>query len=751
MATIQGVYLALFGRPADPTGLAYFNGVTNNGANLSAIGNLATQAEYTARFTGLNNLQIINSIYQSLFGRDADVTGLNFFANQLATGRQTINTIAINILDGATGTDKTIVDNKIAAANLYTAALDTGSEIVAYSGTAAADAGRSFIQGVTTTVPTQAAVDTAVATMVATAGTGANSTFSLTTGQDYADNSSSFKNGGVITSDFKFSAGNQTVTAAAGTLGNNDALIDASTTDNDTLNATLISGAASTTTIQNIENLAFTVNTAGSGLDFANVTGAKTVSVSGGANSTFTGVSSTATPEFTLLNYGKAANVQLATLAGTTTTNNAESLKVTLSGTTKDTSLTVASAVAGTLETLNLVSGGSAANISTLVQGTNTTFGTINVTGTQALTLKMAGDQLNNVKIAATNTGATALDVDIDGGDLVNLGNVTGVTALTVRDSNAPGTGGDGFSLFNVATGSTITLATDANAGVITVKGAAANTADTVNFVLKTDATAATDINLTSVTLNDVETINFQTDGAPTTGANKTNSIGTLNADSLTNVKITGASEFTTALGSIAKNITVDASAATSAITIDGSAVTGAATGTKTLAITGGAGADVFTASTQASVNTTLAGGAGNDKFIVGAIGTDTVARVSITDLAKGDIVQFGGTVAGTVTNKLGVSAAIQAQIEGAATVKAAAELAATSTGTGIGDAATTANTAYIFTYKGDTYAFLNQDDGAEAAGGAANSYVDATDAIIKIVGVSSTTAAADMPTFTFA
>ncbi len=43
MATIQGVYVALFGRPADPTGLAYFNSVTNNGANLNAIGNLATQ------------------------------------------------------------------------------------------------------------------------------------------------------------------------------------------------------------------------------------------------------------------------------------------------------------------------------------------------------------------------------------------------------------------------------------------------------------------------------------------------------------------------------------------------------------------------------------------------------------------------------------------------------------------------------------------------------------------------------------
>ena len=52
MATIQGVYLALFGRPADPLGLAFFNTATNNGANLAGIGPLQSSAEYQARFTG---------------------------------------------------------------------------------------------------------------------------------------------------------------------------------------------------------------------------------------------------------------------------------------------------------------------------------------------------------------------------------------------------------------------------------------------------------------------------------------------------------------------------------------------------------------------------------------------------------------------------------------------------------------------------------------------------------------------------
>jgi hypothetical protein len=180
MATIQGVYVALFGRPADPNGLSFFKGVTNDGADLTAIGDLSASAEYKARFEGMNNVQIVNAIYQSLFGHDADAAGLAFFVNALSTGAQSINTIAINILDGAQGTDKTIVDTKIAAADAYTAALDTGAEIVAYSGTAAAAQGIAFLKGVTTTAPTAAAVDAAVKTMVDASGEGGTGTAGVT-------------------------------------------------------------------------------------------------------------------------------------------------------------------------------------------------------------------------------------------------------------------------------------------------------------------------------------------------------------------------------------------------------------------------------------------------------------------------------------------------------------------------------------------------------------------------------------------
>ncbi len=37
MASVQGVYLALFGRPADPAGLAYWTAQSKNGTDLSKI------------------------------------------------------------------------------------------------------------------------------------------------------------------------------------------------------------------------------------------------------------------------------------------------------------------------------------------------------------------------------------------------------------------------------------------------------------------------------------------------------------------------------------------------------------------------------------------------------------------------------------------------------------------------------------------------------------------------------------------
>jgi Ca2+-binding RTX toxin-like protein len=187
MATIQGIYIALFGRPADPLGLEYFNEETGSGADLTAIGDLASTAEYQDRFAGMSNDAIVTAIYQSLFGRNPELAGLQFFVNELNSGRQNINTIAINILDGAQGADLQMVNNKIAAADAFTAAIDEPDEIAAYRGDDAADAGRAFLSPITAdaaTVPSDAEVDAAIAALVAGPGPQIGETYTLTTSAD---------------------------------------------------------------------------------------------------------------------------------------------------------------------------------------------------------------------------------------------------------------------------------------------------------------------------------------------------------------------------------------------------------------------------------------------------------------------------------------------------------------------------------------------------------------------------------------
>lgn len=154
--------------------MAYWNGVTNNGSDLSKlIGQLTASQEYLDRFKGKTNAEIVTTIYQSLFGRAPDAAGLDFFTKGLANGTLKLETLAINILDGAQGSDKSIIDNKTAAADLFTKSLDTQAEIDAYKGNGAADLGRAFLTKVTddkTTIPSQTDVDKAVAGVVTPSG-----------------------------------------------------------------------------------------------------------------------------------------------------------------------------------------------------------------------------------------------------------------------------------------------------------------------------------------------------------------------------------------------------------------------------------------------------------------------------------------------------------------------------------------------------------------------------------------------------
>jgi hypothetical protein len=156
MAIIQGLYLALFGRPADPINLAYFNFAIRHGSDVSALAVLSEQQECRMRFAGMPAREIVETMHGSLFARAMDAASLAMRAEDLSSGRRRAEQIAIDLLADATGRDAETLGAKLAAANLFSSRLERGDELAAYSGARAAIIGRGYIDQVTAQRPATA-------------------------------------------------------------------------------------------------------------------------------------------------------------------------------------------------------------------------------------------------------------------------------------------------------------------------------------------------------------------------------------------------------------------------------------------------------------------------------------------------------------------------------------------------------------------------------------------------------------------
>ena len=484
MATIQGVYVALFGRPADPTGLNYFNGVTGNGADLTAIGDLASTQEYKDRFANKSSTEIITSIYQSLFNRNPEQAGLDFFVKALADGTFNINNIAIAILDGATGSDKTLVDKKIAAADLYTAALDTPDEIASYQGNAAAAQGITYLEAVTaaSATPTAAAADTAVAAL-AGGVTGGVFTLTTTVGESVIGN-----------------VGNDTFSATVDVLGlggtpaatlNNGDNVDGKD-GVDTINILSTSGAATvpTTAIKNVEivNLvsdvpgdSFAAGTATVG-NFDGVQqlwqkgGAASQAVLGLTDAVTAGFDTTAVNDIQMATGATTANVMLSNVATGGTIEVDETVAGTL--TTVNVNGSVAGAGALTID-VDAANAGVSASAETTVNVGLSTSGTIVITSASATTNDFSASTGN-----ITSVGSAAVKT-VKGGS----GNDAFTTAAATVTSVDGGAGNDTIDV----TASTGAVTVKGGAGVDTMTGAGGAVVTTFEFDAgDTGLTAAT-------------------------------------------------------------------------------------------------------------------------------------------------------------------------------------------------------------------------------------------------------------------
>jgi S-layer protein len=126
---VQQFYVGFYGRPADAAGLAYWSERVDffNGDFTSVLNAFATSAEadeyvYTDPDTGdkYTNTELVENVYQDLFGRAADAAGLEWYVGKLDSGEYTVQDVVKRVIDGAQGDDSTVLANKVKVAEYFT-------------------------------------------------------------------------------------------------------------------------------------------------------------------------------------------------------------------------------------------------------------------------------------------------------------------------------------------------------------------------------------------------------------------------------------------------------------------------------------------------------------------------------------------------------------------------------------------------------------------------------------------------------
>ncbi|WP_227367880.1 DUF4214 domain-containing protein [Halomonas sp. M20] len=118
---VQRSYVSYYGRPADAAGLQYWANRADEQGQGAIINAFGTSKEFTGQYGNMGNPALVNSLYQQLFSRNADPEGQAYYADQLARGEKTLAEIAVTIANAAQGSDRTVIDNKVAVAQSYTA------------------------------------------------------------------------------------------------------------------------------------------------------------------------------------------------------------------------------------------------------------------------------------------------------------------------------------------------------------------------------------------------------------------------------------------------------------------------------------------------------------------------------------------------------------------------------------------------------------------------------------------------------
>ena len=173
-ADIQKLYVAYFNRPADVSGLAFWENAMATAKDPAAVlkmisAGFAASPEYKATFAGMGEMQIVATVYSNLFSRTADMDGLLFWTQRLMAHDVTIDNVVEKMALAAQGSDITTLTNKITAATEFTKALNTPEKAIGYAGDSALAAAKTWLTSVTDDATLSAAINAdALATTIGT-------------------------------------------------------------------------------------------------------------------------------------------------------------------------------------------------------------------------------------------------------------------------------------------------------------------------------------------------------------------------------------------------------------------------------------------------------------------------------------------------------------------------------------------------------------------------------------------------------
>jgi hypothetical protein len=680
---LQTLYVAYFNRPADPLGLQAW---LNTGASIATVAaGFSGSDEYKATYAGKSPLDLVNSIYNNLFGRDAEAAGLTYWAGKLIAGTESFASIVLTIANSAQNDDLVAINNKVAAATAFTTSLDTAADIRGYDGAVANAVVKTWLATITTdasfTAGTTAAALQTVADSAAQAHEGTLNTPQTFTLTASVDAGTAFTGG----------KGNDTFNGNVTTLSALDQLDGGA--GNDTLNLFSVDkdGAAGSlnlalpTSVKNIENLLVTSTTSALAGNAANVKGwtgltSAVFNVKGGVQ-TITAADTTAvtvknSAGGATVNGGSVVTVASgASAAAGTGSNNALAVTAAAAATadtaaaTKDTDYTAANAAAVAADATPANGGGSTTDLAAIKAAFAGAAGVsaadiaaINATTTDAgaltaiLALKTAAIAAHTATTAAKTAADAAVTAEAAGAVIVT--GVAGLTSATV-------VGGTTVDIGDAAAGTLTTVSLTGNSGTANLTGDALTTvslssvAGAVNVINTTAKhTLALGVNAVTATggvaITDAAatTVNLTVTGAKSSTASNINltaaAVTTLNVDTaaaltltttalgggtdtLKSLTVKGAGSLTADLSTISTLTSVDMSAGSGkhTVTLDGTIA--AAT------IKGGTGVDNVTVSGILDAKSTVALGAGNDVYtfttaaaagalVSGGDGTDTLA-----------------------------------------------------------------------------------------------------------------------------